>query len=86
MVSRKPRAIQIIKMNAALPLLYTNEVSPEFLHTLDKSPFADQVAHSVDLCRGRYFNLSCETSGKAKALADLAQVDMLSNFNEMRDL
>ena len=29
-------------MNAALPLLHTNEVSPEFLRTLDKSPFTEQ--------------------------------------------
>lgn len=29
-------------MNAALPLLYTNEVSTEFLCTLDKSPFTEQ--------------------------------------------
>ncbi len=29
-------------MKAALPLLYTNEVSPEFLRTLDKSPFTEQ--------------------------------------------
>lgn len=29
-------------MNAALPLLYTNEVSSEFLRTLDKAPFTEQ--------------------------------------------
>lgn len=29
-------------MNAALPLMYTNEVSPEFLRTLDKAPFTEQ--------------------------------------------
>ena len=29
-------------MNAALPLLFTNEVSPEFLRTLDKAPFTEQ--------------------------------------------
>lgn len=29
-------------MNAALPLLYTNEVSPEFLRSLDKAPFTEQ--------------------------------------------
>lgn len=29
-------------MNATLPLLYTNEVSPEFLPTLDNSPFTEQ--------------------------------------------
>ena len=30
-------------MNAALPLLYTNEVSSEFLRTLDKAPFTEQL-------------------------------------------
>ncbi|AZE48399.1 hypothetical protein C4K04_2727 [Pseudomonas chlororaphis] len=29
-------------MNAELPLLYTNEVFPEFLRTLDKAPFTEQ--------------------------------------------
>lgn len=29
-------------MNASLPPLYTNEVSPEFLRTLDNSPFTEQ--------------------------------------------
>ena len=29
-------------MNAASSLLYTNEVSPEFLRTLDKSHFTEQ--------------------------------------------
>ncbi|MFJ4396217.1 hypothetical protein [Pseudomonas sp. NPDC089396] len=29
-------------MNAAFPLLYTNEVSPEFLRTLDDSPYTEQ--------------------------------------------
>jgi len=29
-------------MNAEFPLLYTNEVSPEFLFNLDKSPFTEQ--------------------------------------------
>ncbi len=29
-------------MNATSALLYTNEVSPEFLRTLDKSPFTEQ--------------------------------------------
>lgn len=35
-------------MNAALPLLYTNEVSPEFLRTLDKSPFTEQQLAGFD--------------------------------------
>lgn len=29
-------------MNAASPLLYTNEVSPEFFRALEKSPFTEQ--------------------------------------------
>lgn len=29
-------------MHVALPQLYTNEASPEFLRTLDKSPFSEQ--------------------------------------------
>ncbi|WP_166363812.1 PAAR domain-containing protein [Pseudomonas akapageensis] len=29
-------------MNAPLPQRFTNEISPEFLRTLDKSPFTDQ--------------------------------------------
>ena len=29
-------------MNATLPLLYTNEVSPEFLRTLDEAPYTEQ--------------------------------------------
>ncbi|WP_339435775.1 hypothetical protein [Pseudomonas sp. EL_65y_Pfl1_R32] len=29
-------------MNAASPPLYTNKVSPEFLRTLNKSPFSEQ--------------------------------------------
>ncbi|CAI8717984.1 hypothetical protein [Pseudomonas sp. IT-P176] len=28
-------------MNAALPLLYTHDVSPEFLRALDQLPFAE---------------------------------------------
>jgi hypothetical protein len=31
-----------MQMNAASPQLYTNEVAPEFLRTLDKSPFSEQ--------------------------------------------
>lgn len=29
-------------MNAALPLLYTCDVSPEFFRTLDNAPFTEQ--------------------------------------------
>lgn len=35
-------------MNASLPLLYTNEVSPEFLRTLDNSPFTEQQLADFD--------------------------------------
>jgi hypothetical protein len=35
-------------MNASLPQLYTNEVSPEFLHTLDESPFTEQQLAGFD--------------------------------------
>ncbi|MGP0015886.1 hypothetical protein [Pseudomonas sp.] len=31
-----------MEMNTVAPLMYTNEVSPEFLRTLDKSPFTEQ--------------------------------------------
>lgn len=35
-------------MNAALPLLYTNEASPEFLRTLGNSPFTEQQLADFD--------------------------------------
>jgi hypothetical protein len=35
-------------MNASLSLLYTNEVSPEFLSQLDKSPFTEQQLASFN--------------------------------------
>lgn len=35
-------------MNTSLPLLYTNEVSPEFLRTLDNSPFTEQQLASFN--------------------------------------
>jgi hypothetical protein len=35
-------------MNASLPQLYTNELSPKVLHTLDKSPFTEQQLAGFD--------------------------------------
>ncbi len=35
-------------MNAASPPLYANDVSPEFLRALDKSPFTEQPLAGLD--------------------------------------
>ncbi|VCU64041.1 hypothetical protein [Pseudomonas synxantha] len=35
-------------MNGSLPLAYTNQVSPEYLRNLDKSPFTERQLASFD--------------------------------------
>ena len=69
-------------MNAALPPLYTNEVSPEFLRTLDKAPFTEQELAGFN---EQALAIVLKNQAYAKAHPPIAIYRVATNGSQTRD-